>query len=57
MLIFIIQFNASKANKLDLSIALYKIYYQSLGYQKTFKKLHKASQKAGYDFTLAEVNS
>ena len=32
-----------------------KIYYQSSGYQRTVKKLHEASLKAGFDFTLNEV--
>ena len=40
---------------LSFSIALQKIYYQPLGYQRTVKKLFEASQKAGYDFALDEV--
>ena len=55
MLIPIIQIDSNEAQKLDVSIALQKIYYQSLGYQRTVKKLFEASRNAGYDFTLAEV--
>lgn len=43
------------AHKLDISIALKKLYYQPACYQRTAKKLHKASQDAGYDFSLKEV--
>ena len=32
-----------------------KIYYQPIGYQRNAKKLHEASIKAGYDFTIDEV--
>src|ERR671938_309481 len=56
MLIPIIQIDSDKARNLDVSIALQKIYYQPVGYQKTAKKLHEASLKAGFDFTLNEVN-
>ena len=45
-----------KARKLDISIALQKIYYQPVGYQRNAKKLLEASLKAGYDFTLDEVH-
>src|SRR5438045_3182433 len=55
MLIPIIQIDSNEAQKLDVSIALQKIYYQPSGYQRTVKKLFEASQKAGFDFTLAEV--
>jgi hypothetical protein len=54
-LIPIIQIDLSKARNLDISIDLQKIYYQPSGYQRTAKKLHKASLKAGFDFTLNEV--
>src|SRR4051812_38541137 len=54
-LIPIIQIDSSKARKLDISIALQKIYYQPVGYQRNAKKLLEASFKAGYDFTLDEV--
>ena len=55
MLIPIIQIDSGKARKLDISIALQKIYYQPSGYQRTVKKLFEASQKAGHDFALDEV--
>src|SRR5437667_12097660 len=55
MLIPIIQIDSNEARKLDVSIALQKMYYQPSGYQRTVKKLFEASQKAGFDFTLAEV--
>jgi hypothetical protein len=38
------------------SDTLQRIYYQPVGYHRNAKKLYEASQKAGYDFTLAEVN-
>jgi hypothetical protein len=52
MLIPIIQIDSGEAQKLDVSIALQKIYYQPSGYQRTVKKLHEASLNAGHDFTL-----
>src|SRR3990170_5452346 len=52
----IIRIDSGKARKLDTSIALRKIYYQPVGYQRIAKKLLKASLKAGYDFTLDEVH-
>src|SRR3990170_4147785 len=52
----IIRIDSGKARKLDASIALRKIYYQPVGYQRTTKKLLEASLKAGYDFTLNEVH-
>src|SRR5205809_3781247 len=55
MLIPIIQIDSNETRKLDVSIALQKIYYQPSGYQRTVKKLFEASQKAGFDFTLADV--
>ena len=55
MLIPIIQIDSGEARKLDVSIALQKIYYQPSGYQRTAKKLHEASLNAGYDFSLNEV--
>src|SRR3954452_17880365 len=54
-LIPIIQIDSGKARKLDVSIALQKIYYQPVGYQRTAKKLHETSKKVGYDFSLYEV--
>jgi hypothetical protein len=54
-LIPIIQIDSGKSRKLDVSIALRKLYYQPVGYQRTAKKLHEASLRAGHNFTLAEV--
>src|SRR4051794_21426047 len=54
-LIPIITIDSGEARKLDISIALQKIYYQPVGYQRTAKKLHVASRKAGYYFSLDEV--
>jgi hypothetical protein len=54
-LIPIIQIDSGEARKLDISIALQKIYYQPSGYQRTVKKLFEASKDAGYDFILDEV--
>jgi hypothetical protein len=51
----IIQIDSKKAHKLDISIALRKIYYQPNGYQRTAKKLHEASLKAGYNFSIDEI--
>ena len=51
----IIQIDSGEARKLDISIALQKIYYQPIGYQRNAKKLFETSQKAGYDFSLDEV--
>jgi hypothetical protein len=56
MLVPIIQIDSDEARNLDISIALQKIYYQPIGYQRTAKKLYEASLKAGFDFTLNEVN-
>jgi hypothetical protein len=53
--ILIFQINVSKANKLDVFIALRKIFYQPVGYQRTAKKLHDASLNARYNFILDEV--
>src|SRR3990170_5941293 len=55
MLIPFIQIDSGEARKLDVGIALQKIYYQPVGYQRNAKKLHETSQKAGYDFSLDEV--
>src|SRR5688572_8843530 len=55
MLIPIIQIDSGEARKLDVSIALQKIYYQPIGYQRNAKKLLEASRKAGFDFSLNEV--
>ncbi|GES81689.1 hypothetical protein GLOIN_2v1878227 [Rhizophagus clarus] len=51
----IIPIDSGEARNLDISIALKKIYYQPIGYQRNAKKLHEASIKAGYDFTIDEV--
>ena len=51
----IIQIDSGEARKLDISIALQKIYYQPSGYQRTVKKLYEVSKKAGFDFSLDEV--
>ena len=56
MLIPIIEIDSDEARKFDVSIALQKIYYQPSGYQRTAKKLHEASKKVGYDFTINEVH-
>jgi hypothetical protein len=55
MLIPIIQIDSGEARIVEVASALRKIYYQPIGYQRNAKKLHKASQKAGYDFSLDEV--
>jgi len=54
-LIPIIQIDLDEARKLNTFIDLQKIYYQPSGYQRTVKKLHEASQKAGHDFALDDV--
>jgi len=51
----IIQIDSGKARKLDISIALRKIYYHPNGYQRTVKKLYEASLKARYNFSIDEV--
>src|SRR5260363_426300 len=51
----IIHVDSEKACKLDISIALLKIYYQPNGYQRTAKKLYEASLKARFDFVEDEV--
>src|SRR2546430_161624 len=58
-LIPIIQIDSGETRKLDISIALQKIYYQPLGYQRTVKKLFEAQSalNAGYDFSLNEVGN
>src|SRR5260364_250300 len=53
----IIHVDSEKARKLDISIALRKIYYQPNGYQRTAKKLYEASLKAGFDFVEDEVRN
>jgi hypothetical protein len=54
-LIPIIPIDSGEARNVNVSSALRKIYYQPVGYQRTAKKLHVASRKAGYDFSLDEV--
>ncbi|EXX60433.1 hypothetical protein RirG_179960 [Rhizophagus irregularis DAOM 197198w] len=44
-----------KLENLIFFIALQKIYYQPIGYQRKAKKLFEVSLKDGYDFTLDEV--
>src|SRR5271154_4895217 len=51
----LIYIDSGKVRKLEISIALQKIYYHPSGYQRTAKKLLEASKQAGFDFTLAEV--
>jgi len=51
----IIQIDSCEARNVDVSSSLTRIYYQPVGYYRTTKKLHEASQKAGFDFTLEEV--
>ena len=53
----IINIDSGDSRKLDISIALYKIYYQSNGYQRAVKKLYDASLKAEYDFSIDEVSN
>src|SRR5215469_7396931 len=55
-LIPIIPIDSDKAQNIDVSSALRKIYYHPVGYQRNAKKLLEASFKAGYDFTLDEVH-
>ncbi len=52
----IIQIDSGEAQNMDVFSALSRIYYQPVGYHRTTKKLHEASQKAGYDFSLDEVH-
>src|SRR5271168_1046546 len=52
----IIEIDSGKVRKLEISIALQKIYYQPSGYQRTAKNLLEASKQAGFDFTLSEIN-
>ncbi|RHZ63685.1 hypothetical protein Glove_328g69 [Diversispora epigaea] len=51
----VIFINSQKLRELDISIDLQKIYYHPSGYQRTSKKLYDVSYKAGFDFTLIEV--
>ncbi|GES89640.1 hypothetical protein GLOIN_2v1878227 [Rhizophagus clarus] len=46
-LIPIIQIDSGEAQDLDVGIALQKIYYQPVGYQRNAKKLLEASIKTG----------
>ena len=48
----IIQIDSGNVRKLDISIALRKIYYQPNGYQRTVKKLYEASLKTGHNFII-----
>src|SRR5271170_3578570 len=51
----IIEIDFGKVKKLEISIALQKIYYKPSGYQRTAKNLLDASKQAGFDFTLYEI--
>jgi hypothetical protein len=51
----VINIDPLEFRKFDISIALQKIYYNPSGYQRTSKKLYEASQSAGFDFSLDEV--
>src|SRR5438552_5584451 len=51
----IINIDSKEYCKLDISIALQKLYYQPSGYYRTVKKLHEASQNIGFNFILDEV--
>ena len=51
----IIHIDSGESRKLDISIALRKIYYHPNGYQRTVKKLYEASLKARYNFSIDEV--
>ena len=51
----IISVDSEKSCKLDIGIALQKLYYKPDGYYRTVNKLHEASENVGYDFTLDEV--
>jgi len=55
MMFPIVSIDSGKSRKLDIGIALQKLYYCPEGYYRTVNKLHEASEKAGYDFTLDEV--
>jgi len=52
----IISIDPEKSRKLDIGIALQKLYYKTDGYHRTVNKLYDASLEAGYDFTLDEVH-
>src|SRR5277367_3907586 len=51
----LIYIDSEKVRELKISIALQKIYYQPSGYQRTAKNLLDASNQAGFDFTLYEI--
>ena len=51
----IINIDSKKFCKLDISIALQKLYYQTSGYQRIVKKLFETLQNIEFDFTLEEV--
>ena len=50
-----ISVNPKNSHKLDVGIALQKLYYKPEGYHRTVNKLYDASLEAGYDFTIDEV--
>ena len=53
----VISIDSGKARKLDIGIALQKLYYKPEDYHITVNKLYKTSEKAGYDFTIDEVRN
>jgi len=53
----IISIDPEKSRKLDIGIALQKLYYKPEGYHRTVNKLYDDSQYAGYDFTIDEVRN
>ena len=52
----LIYIDSGKVKKLEISIALQKIYYQPSGYQRIAKNLLETSKQAGFDFILSEIN-
>ena len=52
----LIYIDSGKVRKLEISIALQKIYYQPSGYYRTAKNLLEISKQVGFDFTLSEIN-
>ena len=47
----------SKVRNLDISISLYKLYYQVTGYHRSVNHLYEAAQNAGYNFSFNEVQN
>src|SRR4051812_5947112 len=44
-----------KARDLDQDLALKKLYYRPKGHCRTAEEMQEVCKKAGYEFTLAEV--